>query len=528
MSKETKTPKESTTPATKNSLEEIDMKILVPGSVCLILLVAAGALFPSQFQATLDSSLTWIMDNFKWAYIFCTLIIVVVSFFLLFSKVGNIRFGGKDAKPSISTTTWCTLSLTGTIAVGICFYGVSGPMNLFMNPPPFLGVEGGTAEAIVPTLTYCYLHYGLPPYFIIVAFAMIISLVHYNGNQVLKGSSTLYPLLGDKAHGTIGLLVNILMTVCLTVCGTNMGLAVIQLNSGIGAVAGMSEVPSFEVAIVIFYTIATVVFAVSGVHKMMGLLSNFNAMCYVVILIFVLGCGPTNQLFGLLFTSVGEFLANFVPMVTFADPIMQTGGQSNQTMYYYSWNYVPGLLQALFYVSIAYGRTLRQFLLVNCILPCSMLFTWYVGFGGQAMLGEVNGSGLYAKMQEFGDGIATFAFLDTLPMGGLTKWIFIVVAMMTFITFSDSIAFSFPLLLLKKTETDPAMTNTPKWLNASVAVFMGALTLVLLFVGGYDAMNSMMVVMGFPAIILMIFVMISGIKMLANREKYDKYYKDEL
>ncbi|NYZ92731.1 BCCT family transporter, partial [Lacticaseibacillus rhamnosus] len=189
----------------------------------------------------------------------------------------------------------------------------------------------------------------------------------------------------------------------------------------------------------------------------------------------------------------GEFVRDFIPMISFGDPIYQTGWQNSNSMFYYAWNLVPALMQALFYVSIAYGRTLRQFLLVNCLLPCTVVFTWYAAFGGNAMLGILNGSDLFAQMQQFGDGIATFAFLGTLPLGQIMKWVFIIVAMMTFITFSDSVAYSFPMLLMKKTSTDISLTKIPKALNAAVAIFMGVLTMVLLFVGGYDALNQVIV-----------------------------------
>lgn len=197
-------------------------------------------------------------------------------------------------------------------------------------------------------------------------------------------------------------------------------------------------------------------------------------------------------------------------------------------MFYYAWNLVPALMQALFYVSIAYGRTLRQFLLVNCLLPCTVVFTWYAAFGGNAMLGILNGSDLFAQMQQFGDGIATFAFLDTLPLGQIMKWVFIIVAMMTFITFSDSVAYSFPMLLMKKTSTDISLTKIPKALNAAVAIFMGVLTMVLLFVGGYDALNQVIVVLGFPAVIFTLIVLIAGIRFILHRDKYDVTYIEEM
>ena len=509
---------------------KIDMHILIPGAACLLLIVVLGAAIPDSFNSALLGALDWIMAHFKWVYVLCVLMVTALCVFILFSKWGNIRLGGKDAKPSLKNSTWFTLSITGTIAVGICFYGVSGPVNLFMNPPAFLGVAGGTPEAVVPTLEYCFLHYGVPPFFLICCVALVISLVYYNGRQTLKASSTLSPLMGDKCHGIIGTLINILVIICMIDCGTNMGLAVIQLNSGIGTVAGMSETPSFEPYIVIVYTALASVFACSGVHKLMGKLSNFNAICYFAIMLFVLLVGPAggSRLLTLGFESLGQYIQDFIPMISFGDSVSQTGWQNNNTMFYYSWNLVPGLLQALFYVSIAYGRTLRQFILVNCILPAAVTGLWYVIFGGTAMLQILDGSPLYDLMVQYGDGIATFAFLDMLPGGGFLKWFFIILAMITFITFADSICYSIPMLFMKKTELDPTLTKVPKSFNATVGLFMGFLTFVLLYVGGYDALNSAIVVCGFPAAIVTIFVVIAAVKFLGNRRKFDYTYREEL
>lgn len=511
--------------------KEIDKRVMIPGSVCLLLVVLIGAVFPTRSETALTAAVAWIMDHFKWMYIIFIVGVTIFSLWLVFSKTGDVKLGGKKAKPSFSMLTWITLSLTGTIAVGICFYGVSGPVNTFMNMPKFLEVQGfksGTPQAVVPTLEYCFLHYGIPSYFLMVFFGLAIAILYYNGKKDLHGSSTLYPLLGEKTKGIIGQLVNIMMIVCLIVCGTNMGLAVIQLNSGIGTVAGMSHTPNFLMALIIFYTVATVIFATSGAHKLMGKLSNINAVCYVIILVFILFATNFNRTFELLFTSVGRFVMDFVPMVTFGDPVYQTGWQNSNSMFYFAWNFVPAMMQCLFYVSISYGRTLRQFIVVNCLVPCIVVFTWYSAFGGNAMFGILNGSNLWVQMQKFGAGISTFAFLGTLPLGNVMKWFFLIVAIMTFITFSDSVAYSFPMLFLKDTEADPSLTKQPKILNVAIAIFMGVLTAVLLFVGGYDALNMVVVVLGFPACVIQIFVLISIVKFLRNREKYDITYQEEM
>ncbi len=508
----------------------VDLKIFIPGFVILFAIVAAGVIAPTAFQTALDGIHLWLMDHFKWFYILVTIVITAFFLFICVSKYGNIKLGGKNAKPSIRMGTWFTMSMTSTIAVGICFYGISGPVNMFMNPPEFMGVEAGTKEAIIPVLKQCFLHYAEPVYLLICTLALVIALVYYNGGRTLRASDTLYPLLGDKCQGIIGTIVNTMVVVALMISATNMGLAAIQLNAGIGTVVGMAETPAFEPFIIIFYTVLTIVLATSGVHKLMGKISDMNALLYAGILLFIVifGTAGGNRLMGTFFTAMGEFVRDFVPMVTFSDPIYQTGWQNNQTIYYYAWNIAPALVHALFYVSISYGRTLRQFILINCILPSMVTCVWYVFFGGSAMYGILEGSNLYAMMQQFGDGIATFAFLDTLPAGAILKWVFIILAILTFLTFSDGVAFSFPMLFMKKTELDASMTKVPKALNAAVAIFMGALTFILLYVGGYDALNSAMVVLAFPAAILLMFVVISGIKFLTNREKYDITYQEEL
>ena len=274
----------------------------------------------------------------------------------------------------------------------------------------------------------------------------------------------------------------------------------------------------------------TCVLATSGVHKLMSKVGNVNAVCYFFIMLFILVAGPVglNRLLGLLFTSMGQFAVDFVPLTTFADPILETGWQDRMTMYYYSWNIAPAMIGALFYVTLGYGRTLREFIVYNCLLPACVNCVWYTVFGGTAMLSILNGSDLYQVIQQFGDGISTFAFLDMLPAGAFFKWFFIVLAVLTFLTFSDGVAFSFPMLLMKKTELDASKTRVPKALNIIVALFMGALTVLLLFAGGYDALSECMVVVAFPVAVVLLLMCLSVFKFLFHREKYDVTYQEEL
>nr|WP_278286326.1 BCCT family transporter [Eubacterium callanderi] len=80
----------------------------------------------------------------------------------------------------------------------------------------------------------------------------------------------------------------------------------------------------------------------------------------------------------------------------------------------------------------------------------------------------------------------------------------------------------------EKNSTDISLTKIPKALNAAVAIFMGVLTMVLLFVGGYDALNQVIVALGFPAVIFTLIVLIAGVKFILHRDKYDATYIEEM
>ena len=505
----------------------INKKIFIPGVVCLLLFIAIGVVIPTQFNDGMNAFNNWAMTHFKWVYVFCAVLTSIFCIWCLFSKFGNIRFGGKDAKPSIKFLPWLTISLTGSIAIGICFFGVAGPVNNFLNPPEFLGVQGGTAEAVVPAIEFCFLHYGIPAYFIVTFAGFAIALVSFNAKRPFRASSALYPLIGDRCDGIIGTVVDTMMVLSLVIVGTNMGLSVIQLNAGISNLSG-GTAPDVQIIIILIYVVATIFFACSGVHGTMDKLSNVNALFYVGVIAFVLICGGVNRLLGLYSTSVTQFIMDYIPFVGFADPVMQTGWQEANSMFFYSWNAMPGLLAAFFYASVSYGRTLKEFVLVNCLVPTVFMTFWYVFVGGTAIFGVMEGSNLPEVIAEQGSGIATFAFLDTLPFGSVTKWIFIFMAVMTFVTWSDAICFSFPLMFMKRTEKDASTTKTPKVLVAGTAIFMGLLTFTLVYVGGYTAMETSILCWGLPSSLLIGLLVISCFKFLFQRKKYDLTYQDEL
>ena len=49
--------------------------------------------------------------------------VLIVTFVIMFSKIGNVRIGGIDAKPKYSFATYFAMTLTGGVATGIVTWG---------------------------------------------------------------------------------------------------------------------------------------------------------------------------------------------------------------------------------------------------------------------------------------------------------------------------------------------------------------------------------------------------------------------
>ena len=72
-----------------------------------------------------------ILDNFGWLFQIVCMLSLIVVFVICFSKTGNIRLGGPDAKPKFSLGSWFAMSLMGGVAVGIVTWGVNFPILLY-------------------------------------------------------------------------------------------------------------------------------------------------------------------------------------------------------------------------------------------------------------------------------------------------------------------------------------------------------------------------------------------------------------
>lgn len=65
------------------------------------------------------------LDTFGWFYALAALLVCLLTIFLMFSRYGDIKFGGQDAQPEYSYWNWFAMTLCAGIAIGVVFWGAA-------------------------------------------------------------------------------------------------------------------------------------------------------------------------------------------------------------------------------------------------------------------------------------------------------------------------------------------------------------------------------------------------------------------
>ena len=514
-------------------LSALDVKTFILPAVLIIVAVVLGIAAPEAFSAGANKALGFLTNQFGWLYALGTVALLVFCFWAGFSKYGNIRLGGKDAKPEMSFWAWFAVALTSGIAIGIVFWGVAEPLGNFTSPPSFTGWEANSPEAAEGALKYTFLHWCLHPYAIYTSVGVCCAFIIMNGKRKFKVSSSLIPLIGDKrAEGTLGKVIDGISIFALVGgVGTSLGMAVQQFVTGINYVTGANLDPNLLAVIVIggmavFYTVS----ACTGLHKGIKYISTMNMYVYIAMLVWAFIFGGTLFIVNNTTTSIGQYLAFIVPQSFYLDPVKQTGWVSGWTIFYWAWWLSFAPIVGLFLIKLAKGRTIREFVAVNMIAPSVFAILWFGVFGSSAIQTEMTTGALSAIVAEQGVAAALFAYVQTLPLAP----VFIVLAFLAIIFSFVTLAESMTLALSDMTTRDEVMERrvaegkgSPVALKIFWGILMGAIAFALFYSGGLSAMQTSSVVCAFPIVILQLVMVVAYVKSMKHRSEYDLTLTDE-
>lgn len=96
----------------KNENSKIRIMTFFPPFIILVAFLVLSLVDQETFLGVINNINNWIIKNLGWAASILALAIVIVAVVAMFSKFGDVRIGGEDAKPELSNFSWFTIALT--------------------------------------------------------------------------------------------------------------------------------------------------------------------------------------------------------------------------------------------------------------------------------------------------------------------------------------------------------------------------------------------------------------------------------
>jgi BCCT family betaine/carnitine transporter len=484
----------------------------VSAGLILLFLVAALVADPASAKAALDG-LKWdIIGAFDSFFVWSANLFVVFCLALIFSPFGKIRLGGAGAKPEHSVLSWLAMLFAAGMGIGLMFWGVAEPVAYYTGwyETP-LGVEANTPEAASLAMGATMYHWGIHAWAIYGVVALSLAFFTYNKGLPLSIRSVFYPVLGDRAWGWPGHLIDIL-AVLATLFGlaTSLGLGAQQAASGISHVFGNDAGLGLQILVIIGVTLLAIISVVRGLEGGVKVLSNVNMVIAFVLLVFV-GLVGLSVAVGNLGTTVGGYLQNIIPL---SNPHGREDEAWLQgwTVFYWAWWISWSPFVGMFIARVSSGRTVREFLIAVLIVPTLVTVLWMSIYGGIAIDQVVAGVGALGTEGLTDVPLAMFQMFDELPMSKLLSIIAVVLILVFFITSSDSGS------LVIDSITAGGKIDAPVPQRIFWASIEGLIAAALLWIGGTEAIEALQagaISTGLPftfVLILMCFSLILGFR----------------
>ncbi|UOQ46959.1 BCCT family transporter [Gracilibacillus caseinilyticus] len=477
----------------------------------LLLLVIAGAVIPKTLDEITLNIQTFFSDAFGWYYLILVAIVLVVCLYLLISPIGRIRLGSQDQKPEFSRPTWIAMLFSAGMGIGLVFYGTSEPISHYAISSPT--GEVGTDQAIKDALRFTFFHWGIHAWAIYAIVALAIAYFHFRHKKLGLISATLQPILGDKINGVTGKAVDI-FSVLATVLGvaTSLGFGAVQINGGLKYLFDVPATIWIQFIIIAIVTVLFLISAWSGLGKGIKILSNANMILAGALFLLMFIFGPTLFILNLFTNTLGSYIQTLPQMSFRIAPLNEDirGWINGWTIFYWAWWIAWAPFVGIFIARVSKGRSIREFVFFVLLVPSLVVFLWFSTFGGSAISLEHNG---IADISSLTAEESLFGVFSHYPMSLLMSITAMILIGSFFITSADSGTY---VLGMMTTNGSHSPGNKIKF---TWGILLSAIALVLLYTGGLQALENMMIIAALPFSIIIALMAISLLKALREEAK---------
>lgn len=485
---------------TENKLfrSTILLPVFIPSVVVAALLIIGTISNPELAGEAFSASLAWITETFGWFYMLAVAIFLVFIVAVAISPSGNIKLGPDHSEPQYSFPAWFAMLFSAGYGIALLFFGVAEPVLHYASPP---AGAAETVDAAKQAMQIAYFHWGFHIWGIYGLVGLVLAYFAFRHGLPLSMRSALFPLVGEKIHGPIGHIVDVL-AILGTMFGiaTTLGLSVAQINAGLNYL--WPEIPvntTVQITAIAVITLAATASVVAGMDKGVKNLSILNMILAIALMTFVFVVGPTIHILNAFMQNTGAYLSGIVERTFNLQAYTHSDWIGNWTLFIFGWTIAWAPFVGLFIARISRGRTIRQFVFGVLLVPSVFTFLWFSIFGDTALHLIMN-EGLTTLVNDVkaDKAVALFKLFDQLPWSFLVSSITVLLIITFFVTSSDSGS------LVVDSLAAGGAANTPVWQRIFWASLEGTIAAVLLLAGGLSALQTMTIASALPFSIVML------------------------
>nr|WP_321513796.1 BCCT family transporter [uncultured Pseudodesulfovibrio sp.] len=502
-----------------------DKQILIPATLVLIGIITCSILFTEASEKVLKAVYSVFTHTTGTWYLWVTVLMMILSVYLMCSRYGMIKFGEEDEKPEFSNYSWVAMMFCSGVAGAVMFWSIVEPLFNLAYPPQF--AEPLSRQSFEWAMSYVLLHWGPVtwPWYVVTALP-ICYMFYKRKKPVLRISSAAEPVLGDKVNGPIGKGIEIFFIIGLMFSNAAvMGVSIPIVNHALASTLGIE--PSFTLQLIIL-GISAVIFTASvslGLKKGIKILSDTNVIIALSLVFFCFVVGPTVFIVDNFTSSFGHMMGNFWNMIFWTDPYTEGSFPQDWTIFYALWMASYGPFMGLFIARISRGRTVRQVIALGLAGGIAGSYMIHAVFGGYTMYAQLNGIvDAVAILKASGGPAALTAILGSLPAGTMVLIGYCIFSTIFLATSVDSCAYVISCAATTRLVpgSEPTRAHRFYW-----ALIQAGLALAAITMGGLGPVRIFANFSGALMLIPIAFVVVAWFKMTKEDNALAKCCKSE-
>jgi len=495
----------------------IDKKRFIPSILIIIIVLLLVSFNLDIVKNNVNNIYNFISHKFSWLFISANIAAFIFALWIIFGPYKNVKLG--DEKPKYSTFSWIAMMFTTSCSAGLIVFGFIESIIYAANPP--FGIEPLSIEAYEMAQSYSHYHWGLNAWTLYVPITIALGLILYNKkNKNINISSACEPILKKQTNGLWGVILDVFGIFGAVVAPvTSMGLGMPLLTLLFQNIFGIpnDKIILLQISILVIWILMFGASVYKGLDKGIKKLSDINVVTAFIFMLIV-GClAGITYVFSAEIHSLGQYIINLPKMITNTDPYGTGDFVANWTVWYWAWLIVYMPLMGIFNAKISKGRTLKEVVIgqmIFCSLGCWVAMST---LGNYAIKIQQTGIvDIASILNKSGQPAAIVEIIKTMPFPTIMMAL---VAILCFIFMATTVdSSSFVAAESTYNHKDDKNDLAPRWLRMVWAIVTCVITFVLLQVGGFDAVQVLAILIGFPLAIIMFIVIISAIKLLKNKK----------